>query len=78
MKILSALLQFLIGSIFIMCSCFAWSMVAYIIKYIKWDKQLKRYKVKPTGEVVNPQGFVLVNPKQLLDELRGIEERIAK
>ncbi len=55
---------------------FAFSLTVAIFKQIRWESNLKRYRIKGPGEVVNPQGFVITSPSHLLEELKGIEAPI--
>ena len=55
---------------------FVTAMVLYLLKEAKWESNLKRYTIDGDS-VINPQGFE-INARQLLEELQGIEERIAK
>lgn len=57
---------------------FALFMFLYMKKQIKWESTLKNYTISALGYVQNPQGFLLTTPKELLEELQGVEERIAK
>ena len=51
-------------------------MSIYLIKNAKWEANLSRYTIDGDS-VINPYGFE-INARQLLEELKGIEERIAK
>ena len=57
---------------------FVTAMVLYLLKEAKWESNLKRFKVRDDGTVLDPYGFVIEKPSDLLKELQGIEERIAK
>lgn len=57
--------------------CIMSTMVIYVLKQARWDANLKRYKVDGT-DVINRQGVRISTPSELLKELQGIEERIAK
>ena len=52
-------------------------MVVYVLKQARWEANLKRYRIGQLG-VINPQGHMITTPEELLKELQGIEERIAK
>lgn len=52
-------------------------MVIYVLKQARWESNLKRYKKGQLG-VYNAQGHLITTPEELLDELQGIEQRIAK
>lgn len=52
-------------------------MSVYLFKQARWESNLKRYRKDPRG-VINGQGHLITTPGELLDELIGIEERIAK
>ena len=60
------------------CIAFAITLSLYMFKQVKWESNLKRYKISALGYVQNPQGFVLTTPKELLEELQGYEEKITK
>ena len=60
------------------CFAFVVTLSLFMFKQIKWDTNLKHYKISALGYVQNPQGFLLTTPKELLEELQGVEERIAK
>ena len=60
-------------TILVSCSVFIAGMTIFIVKQMKWESNLKNYKAKDNGYVVNPYGFLLTTPKQLLDELQGKE-----
>ena len=51
-------------------------MSIYLIKNARWEANLSRYTIDGDS-VINPYGFE-INARQLLEELKGIEERIAK
>ena len=57
---------------------FVTSMVLYLLKEAKWESELKRYKANDDGSVTDKNGFRITKPGDLLRELQGIEERIAK
>ena len=57
---------------------FVTSMVLYLLKEAKWESNLKRFKARDDGTVLDPYGFVIEKPSDLLKQLQGIEERIAK
>ena len=56
---------------------FAAVLTLYMLKQIRWETNLKRYRKGQLG-VYNPQGVLITTPEELLDELKGIEESIAK
>ena len=60
------------------CFAFAVTLSLYMVKQVKWESNLKRYKISALGYVQNPQGFLITTPKELLEELQGVEERITK
>ena len=49
----------------------------YLVKQGRWEANLNRYKANYDGSVTNKDGFIINKPSVLLDELKGIEERIA-
>ena len=51
-------------------------MSIYLIKNAKWEANLSRYTIDGDS-VINPYGFE-INARQLLEELKGIEEEICK
>ena len=61
-----------------MCSVTCISMTVYVLKQIKWESDLKKYKRGALGGVINRQGHQIFTATELLDELMGIEEKIAK
>ena len=56
---------------------FVIAMSIYIFKQARWDANLKRYRFM-SPRVINPQGHIIETPEELLKELQGVEERIAK
>ena len=60
------------------CIAFVITLSLYMFKQVKWESNLKRYKISALGYVQNPQGFLLTTPKELLEELQGYEEKITK
>ena len=52
-------------------------MVIYVLKQAKWESELKRYRVFGDN-VINGQGHIIEHPAELLEELQGIEKRIAQ
>ena len=60
------------------CFAFVITLSLYMFKQVKWESNLKRYKISALGYVQNPQGFLLTTPKELLEELQGYEEKITK
>lgn len=68
-----ALIGFAVG---IGVTIFVTIMALYMFKQAKWETNLKHYTIKD-NKVYDPQGFE-VNAVELLKELKGIEERIAK
>lgn len=57
-------------------SVVAISMAVYVLKQVKWESDLKRYRKGALGGVINKQGHQIFTAEELLDELMGIEERI--
>lgn len=52
-------------------------MIAYVLKQAKWESELKRYTKGQLG-VYDRQGHLIETPQELLDQLQGVEQRIAK
>ena len=77
MNILIAVKLFGISAL-TMCSVTCIAMTVYVLKQIKWESELKRYKRGALGGVINRQGHQIFTATELLDELMGIEEKIAK
>ena len=55
-------------------AAFAIKLTIAIVKMFKWENNLDRYKPEPSGSVINRQGVRLITAKNLLDDLKGIEE----
>ena len=58
-------------------AAFAIKLTIAILKMFKWENDLDRYKEEPSGSVINRQGVRLMTAKDLLYDLKGIEEPIA-
>ena len=78
MRLMVNALLFVGMSVLMIIALFVATMTIYLIKQARWETNLKRYKIGSMGNVINPQGFELTTPAELLDELIGIEKRIAK
>ena len=76
MKLLVDALGWIAVLVAIGVAVFVAVMSIYLFKNAKWEANLSRYTIKE-NKVYNPQGFE-VNAVELLNELKGIEERIAK
>ena len=72
------IIKILGGIILFTTASFSIFLFAYMHKQVKWESGLKNYKISALGYVVNPQGFILTTPRELLEELQGVEERIVK
>ena len=78
MKLLVDVLAWIAVLVAIGVSIFVTIMALYLIKQARWEANLNRYKASAFGRVINPQGVELLDAVSLLEELKGIEERIAK
>ena len=76
MKLLVDALGWIAVLVAIGVSIFVTIMALYLIKQARWEANLSRYTIDGDS-VINPYGFE-INARQLLEELKGIEERIAK
>ena len=63
--------------IVITASMFSAFLFMYMAKQVRWESEIKNYKKNEDGSVTNRQGM-RINASQLVDELIGVEERIAK
>ena len=52
-------------------------MVLYVLTQARWEANLKQYRKGQFG-VYDRHGHLIETPGELLDQLMGIEERIAK
>ena len=77
MKGLILILKIIGWIIVITTSMFSAFLFLYMSKQVHWETEVKNYKKNDDGSVTNRQGM-RINASQLLDELMGIEERIAK
>ena len=78
MKSLLTILKLFGVCMLIPCFAFAVTLSLYMVKQVKWESNLKHYRKGALGSVINPQGFTLSHASELLDELQGFEEKIAK
>ena len=78
MKTLVDALGYLAVMVAVIVTLFVVVMSIYLIKNARWEANLNRYKASAFGHVINPQGVELLDAVSLLEELKGIEERIAK
>ena len=78
MKLIINALLFMGFCAVIIVSVFVTVMSIYLFKQAKWESELKRFKENEDGTVTDKNGFRITKPSDLLKELQGIEERIAK
>ena len=78
MKLMANALLFIGICISAGVAVFITSMVLYLLKEAKWESELKRYKANEDGSVTDKHGFRITKPSDLLKELQGFEEKIAK
>ena len=76
MKLLVDALGWIAVLVAIGVAVFVAVMSIYLIKNAKWEANLSRYTIDGDS-VINPYGFE-INARQLLEELKGIEEEICK
>ena len=57
---------------------FVTAMVLYLLKEAKWESNLKRFTARDDGTVLDPYGFIIEKPSDLLKQLQGIEEEICQ
>ncbi len=72
------LVRVLIASVLALCIIFMWCASIFVIKHSKWEGELSGYKINDDGTVTNKQGVKINTAKWLLEELQGVEEKIAK
>ena len=78
MKLIVNALLFMGFCAIVIVSVFVTVMSIYLLKQAKWESELKRFKENEDGTVTDKHGFIIAKPSDLLKELQGIEERIAK